>query len=187
MTDNEGRKMAFKTVNSLEADTTISLGGKNNKTNKVNPTSIEGYYLGNRQVEDKKKKSGVSFIYIFQTSKGNVGVWGKTDMDRKMSQTPVGVMTRVTSTGTRPTPNGDMYTYKVEVDDSNTIEVSAPAAKQYNSESDFGAEDSEEIPTQFASNEELDEEDDAQDEALAKAAAQAARAAKLKSLLKKQA
>jgi hypothetical protein len=34
-------------------------------------------------------------------------------------------MVRITSTGTKPTPNGDMYTYKVETDNDNTIDVSS--------------------------------------------------------------
>lgn len=172
--------MAFQTVNSLEADTTISLGGTNRKTNKPNPTSIEGYYLGNRTVEDKKKKSGVSFIYIFQTSKGNVGVWGKTDMDRKMSQTPPGVMTRVTSTGTRATPNGEMYTYKVEVDNDNSIEVAA----SQNQRAPEAVYESEYTQESFSSPEQLDEEDDSQEEALRQAEA---RKAKVAALLKKKA
>jgi hypothetical protein len=175
--------MAFKTVNSLEADNTISLGGTNRKTGKTNPTSIEGYYLGSRQVQDNKKKSGVSFIYIFQTSKGNVGVWGKTDMDRKMAQTPAGVMTRVTATGTRPTPNGDMYTFKVEVDSDNTIEVQAPTASIGRQVDDFDDE-----PTQFASSNDLDDEDEEQNEALRQAEeAAAARKARTAALLKKKA
>ena len=78
------KKMAFKAVLDLNAEVTISLGGMNKKTGKANPKSVEGYYLGKKSIEDRKKKSGVSYIYILQTDKGNVGVWGKTDMDRKM-------------------------------------------------------------------------------------------------------
>lgn len=116
--------MAFRTVTDLSADTTISLGGVNKKTGKKNPNEIEGYYLGSRRIEDRKKKSGESFIYVFQTPKGNVGVWGKTDLDRKMGEVLRGQMTRVAFDKMVPTPNGDMYKYKVEIDDENTIEVS---------------------------------------------------------------
>ena len=115
--------MAFKEVNDLNPDTTIALGGTNRKTNKANPTQVEGYYMGSRKVDDKKKKSGYSHIHVFQTAKGMLGVWGKTDMDRKVLAVTTGTMTRVTATGTRPTPNGEMYVFKVELDDSNTIEV----------------------------------------------------------------
>lgn len=115
--------MAFKEVNDLSCET-ISLGGVNKATGKPHPKQIEGYYLGKRQVEDKKKKkSGFSYIYVFQTAKGNLGVWGKTDLDRKMGSAEVGAMTRVTQNGTTPTPNGPMYKYKVEIDSENTIEV----------------------------------------------------------------
>lgn len=116
--------MAFKEVLDLNCEITVSLGGTNRKTNKPNPKSIEGYYLGKREVEDKKKKSGVSYIYALQTQKGNVGVWGKTDMDRKMSSVAPGTMIRITHSGMRQTPNGDMYVYKVEVDKDNTLDVS---------------------------------------------------------------
>lgn len=151
--------MAFKEVSDLSADITISLGGVSKKTGKKNPTSIEGYYLGNRQVEDKKKKSGISFIYIFQTAKGNVGVWGKTDLDRKMQSAALGTMVRATHVGMTPTPNGEMYKYKVEVDKDNTIEVSAapsPGAPQPDTYS------SDEEPSYSAS---ADEEDNAEENA----------------------
>jgi hypothetical protein len=115
--------MGFKEVSDLAADTIISLGGQNRKTGQKNPTSIEGYYLGSRQVADKKKKSGLSYIYTFQTAKGNVGVWGKTDMDRKMQSVTPGHMVRVSFDKMVPTPNGEMYKYKVQFDESNTIEV----------------------------------------------------------------
>lgn len=117
--------MAFKEVNDLSTDTTISLGGTNRKTGKTNPKSIEGYYLGKREVQDNKKKSGISYIYIFQTPKGNVGVWGKTDLDRKMSGVTPGTMVRASHVGMTQTPNGEMYKYRVEFDEENTIEVSA--------------------------------------------------------------
>lgn len=115
--------MAFKELLDNSTDTTISLGGTNRKTNKVNPTSIEGYYLGSRKVEDNKKKTGFSYIHVFQTAKGNVGVWGKTDMDRKVITVPVGTMTRVAYDRMRPTQNGEMYVYKVAVDETNTIDT----------------------------------------------------------------
>lgn len=115
--------MAFREVQDLSADLTISLGGTNRKTGKKNPTRVEGYYLGKREVNDTKKKSGKSYIYFFQTPNGNIGVWGKTDMDRKMSAVTIGAMTFIEFDKMQPTPNGDMYKYKVGVDLDNTIEV----------------------------------------------------------------
>jgi hypothetical protein len=160
--------MAFQEVMDLNCDTTTAIGGVNRKTNKPNPKSLEGYYLGKRQVEDKKKKTGVSYIYVLQTSKGNVGVWGKTDLDRKMTAVTPGAMIRITHSGMQATPNGEMYKYKVEVDRDNCIDVgdiagageepaeqeesyqSAPAASAEESYEDEGLTDEEEEPADEA-------------------------------------
>lgn len=116
--------MAFKTITSLDADNTISLGGFNKKTRKDNPTSVEGYYLGYRKVDSKKAKNGWCYIHFLQTATGNLGVWGKTDLDRKLLQVTPGTMIRASFDKMVPTPNGEMYKFKVELDDENTIEVS---------------------------------------------------------------
>lgn len=117
--------MAFKEVNSLDADTTISLGGTNKKTGKANPTKVEGYYLGSRTVPSPMSKTGTAFVHVFQTASGNTGVWGKTDLDRKMQAATPGAMTRVTQNGLAPAKPGKqaMYKFKVEIDEENTIEV----------------------------------------------------------------
>lgn len=120
------KQMAFKEVVNLEAELTTALGGRNKTTGKANPTQVEGYYLGTKKVESRKAKSGFADLHILQTAEGNLGVWGKTDLDRKMKSVPAGSMIRVTQNGTVPTPNGDMYKFKVEVDASNTIEVNLP-------------------------------------------------------------
>lgn len=137
--------MAFKEVQDLSPDTVISLGGTNKKTKKANPTSVEGYYLGKRQVPDRKKKSGFGYIYVFQTEEGSLGVWGKTDIDRKMAGAAQGQMMRLAFTGMRDTPNGEMYVYKVEFDPENTIEVTAASDGDSSEESqeddDSGADD----------------------------------------------
>lgn len=121
--------MGFKEVQSLDADVTITIGGKDKKTNKANPKGIEGYYLGKRQVAGGKftKPGGFNTLYYFQTEAGNVAVWGKTDLNRKMSAATPGAMLRVTYAGMTPTPNGDMHKYKVEIDADNTIDVSGLA------------------------------------------------------------
>lgn len=174
--------MAFKAVTDLSADTTISLGGFNKKLKKDNPTSVEGYYLGKKEVADQKKKSGKSFIYILQTPKGNLGVWGKTDMDRKMTQVATGNMIRITHVGMTPTPNGEMYKYSVEQDDSNTIEVATADTQDNSGADDYSAGGDE---TSYVSEESLDDEDASQEVALAKAKLDAAaRKAKVEALLK---
>ncbi len=147
--------MAFEKLADLDADVTISLGGINKKTGKANPTKIEGYFLGLREVADAKKKSGKSFIYYIQTSKGNVGVWGKTNLDNKMKQVEPGLMIRIVQEGKRQTPNGDMYLYQVSVDRSDSIEVaSAPAASEDAEEYGQGADDG-----KWTDSEEDDEEE----------------------------
>lgn len=113
--------MAFKEVASLDADVTIAIGKKNKETGKPYPKQAEGYYLGFRAVANKR---GESTLHFLQTEAGNLGVWGTTDLDRKLKAVVPGTMVRVTSNGTKPTPNGDMYIYKVELDESNTIDVS---------------------------------------------------------------
>lgn len=165
----------YTEVASLEADVTIALGGKNRKTGKANPTEIEGYYLGNRKVTDTKKKSGFSYIHFFQTANGNVGVWGKTDLDRKLLTVAPGTMTLATFDRMVATPNGDMYRYKVSVDKDNTIEVSAS-----NSDSGYSA-DGDDDPGSYGDDTTASE--DAEDAAQEEALAAAARKAKVTDLL----
>jgi hypothetical protein len=161
--------MAFQEVNSLDADVTIALGKVDKTTGKPFPKEIEGYYLGSRSVANKR---GDSKLHFFQTAKGNVGVWGTTDLDRKLGQVTVGSMTRATSTGTKPTPNGDMYTYRVEVDKDNSIQVQNSSTEENtaSSLSESYAEDSE------------DDNDDDEVQALALAAAE--KKARVEALLK---
>lgn len=141
--------MGFKEVQDLNAETVFGLGAKDKSTGKTHPKEIEGFYLGKKQVENKKAKSGVSYIYIFQTDKGAVGIWGKTDMDRKMKGAILGQMTKVALTGTRETPNGPMYTYRVWQDEDNTVAVAASS----DFESDYEA-------SAYSSQAESDDEED---------------------------
>lgn len=170
--------MAFQEIASLDADVTIALGGRNKKTNKDNPKSVEGYYLGSKEVRSPKSKTGFASIHILQTAKGNVGVWGKTDMDRKIKSVTPGTMIRVTHTGMQATPNGEMYKYSVEQDTDNTIDVGnlanvqTAATGQGEYEADGGTAD-----------EGLSAED--QEELLQAQAEAEARAAKVKALLNK--
>lgn len=183
--------MGFTEIVSLEADQTISLGGSNRKTGKKNPTSVEGYYLGSKQVQDAKKQSGKSYIHIFQTPKGNLGVWGKTDMDRKLLNCTPGTMLRISHTGMRPTKNGEMYVYKVEQDQDNTIEVSTNN-DSFNSDDnssgsetrEFGGEDKDFGTESFEDEEEAPEAIQAPVVSLAGDAA--ARRAKVAAMLNKR-
>lgn len=180
--------MSFKEVASLDADVTTALGGKNKKTGKKNPTSIEGYYLGTRKVESKKGKNGLSCIHFIQTSEGNVGVWGKTDLDRKIASVTPGSMVRISHTGMQSTPNGDMYKFKVEVDEDNAIEVASvsdnneernASSSNEDEENDSSEDDEDSEDTEDSE----DEEDSVQLAAAAKSAAE--RKAKVQGLLNK--
>lgn len=115
--------MSFKEVVDLDCETAISLGGFNKKQRKDNPTVIEGYFIGSKIVDSPKSKDGKAKLHIFQTSEGNVGVWGKTDLDRKMLSVSPGSMTRASFAGMAPSKNGEMYKYKVVQDLENTIDV----------------------------------------------------------------
>jgi hypothetical protein len=134
--------MGFETIVNLESDTPpIQLGGRDKKTGKANVKSIEGYYLGFKSTETK---FGPGKLHIFQTPDGNTGVWGKTNMDSQLAKVIPGCLTRVTFIGTVPSKKGnDMWKYKVEVDKSNSIEVSAndqPTGNQEPETEDYAAE-----------------------------------------------
>lgn len=130
--------MAFKQVADLDADKTTALGGFNKSTGKPNPKQVEGYYLGVREVENKK---GTANLYFLQTPEGNLGVWGKTDLNKKMKAVPPGAMVRLTHTGMLTTKNGDMYKYKVEVDADNSIDVSMIAGASDSSDDSESQDD----------------------------------------------
>lgn len=115
--------MAFREILDLDCDTTVALGGFNKKLRTENPTSIEGYFLGSKVVASPKSKDGKAKLHIFQTAEGNVGVWGKTDLDRKMTSVQLGAMTKASFSGMAPSKNGEMYKYKVAQDSENTIDV----------------------------------------------------------------
>lgn len=168
--------MAFKQIQDLSADVTISLGGTNRKTGKKNPVSVEGYYLGSRTVADQKKKDGKSYIYFFQTATGNLGVWGKTDIDRKMGAVTPGNMTRISFDKMLKTPNGEMYKYRVEQDSDNTIEVDTPSVTA-------SAEYEEDVAEGLGSFEEEESFEDAGQLAALKAQE---RSAKLKDILNRK-
>lgn len=115
--------MPFKQLADLDASTCTAIGGVDKQTGKKNPTSIEGYYIGTRQVPSKKSKTGLAALHILQTKTGNVGVWGKTNLDQKMPAVIPGQLIRISFVGMVETPNNPMYKYKVEVDADSTIEV----------------------------------------------------------------
>ncbi len=115
--------MGFKEVADLDCEVSTAIGGVDKKSGKKNPTSAEGFYIGTRQVVSKKSKTGFAALHILQTSKGNLGVWGKTNLDQKMTAVKPGQLIRISFVGMVETKNNPMYKYKVEIDASQTIEV----------------------------------------------------------------
>lgn len=170
--------MAFKQVQDLDADTMISLGGFNKKLKKDNPTEVEGYYLGSRQVESKKSKTGFASIHYFQTPAGNVGVWGKTDLDRKLASVSVGNMAKAEYSHMQFTPNGEMYKYKVAFDPDNSLDIDTLPVGNVTVKAEVLGNNGEEIESDDI---DLDEETQA-----LLAAEQAKRAAKVQALLAKK-
>lgn len=182
--------MGFQEVTSLDADNTVALGGMNRKTGKKNPTSVEGYYLGSKKVDSKKAKNGFAYIHILQTAKGNLGVWGKTDLDRKILTVTPGTMIRATHVGMQETPNGEMYKYKLEQDPDNSIPVLAATSVNQNIQ-ETNQSDEEYVATSNSAFQEAEttEEDEGFDDVDALVAAQqeaAARKAKVQAMLAKQ-
>ncbi len=115
--------MGFQDIADLDCQVTTAIGGVDKKSNKKNPTSIDGFFIGTRQVPSAKSKTGFASLHVLQTEKGNVGVWGKTNLDQKMTAVKAGQLVRISFTGMVETKNNPMYKYRVQVDPSQTIEV----------------------------------------------------------------
>jgi hypothetical protein len=118
--------MAFKPVLDLHADRSVSIGGTNKTTGAANPRSIEGYYIGSRDIPDKFSKTALGKLYILRTPEGNIGVYGKPDMNKQMVNAKLGNMVRISFVRSVPSPRGQWYKYLVEEDKENTVEVSLP-------------------------------------------------------------
>lgn len=145
--------MGFTERKGFDTDSTTGIGGVNKKTRKQNPKSIEGFYIGSKDVPSKMSKTGLCKLHVLQTKTGSVGVWGKTDMDNKLTGAVVGAMTRITFIGMKEIAGKNpMYRYKVEQDEGNAIEVagmddnsseeSDDTTTEYNSDDDGQVTDS---------------------------------------------
>ncbi len=110
--------MAYKTKFDGSTDTTIKLGGAGN------PTSIEGYFLGTKEIPDQGYGPGK--LHIFQTQEGTVGVWGKTNSNRLLTSDIIGQMVLLSFTGMGEKKKGKnpAYNYSVQHDPENTTDVS---------------------------------------------------------------
>lgn len=167
--------MGFKEIADLDCEKAYQLGGTNKETGKPNPKSMEGYYIGAKDIASKFSKTGMAKLYILKTPKGNVGVYGKTDLDSKMVSVAPGTMIRITQTHSVPTAKGnDLIKFKVEVDSENTIEVNLPSVNEDNSDSDYSAVGNDQ---DYTSEAPVDEDDSSVDEAAPARATPPARAA----------
>lgn len=113
--------MSYITKIDPSTEKTVQLGGKNSE-GRPNPTSIEGYYLGAKNVETTY---GPGKLHVFQTKDGNVGVWGKSNSNRLLTSDLVGQMVLLTFTGMSKPPKGKRpaYLFKVQHDPSNVIDT----------------------------------------------------------------
>lgn len=170
--------MAYKQVDALDADFTYSLGKLNKKTGKTDPKQAEGFYLGKREVEGGK--FGKSTLHFLKTPKGNLGVWGGGDMNKKLAGVVPGTMVRITSAGKRPTPKGDMNVFTVEIDTDNTIEVVGAAPQEASGGYDDGGDTDGDIDGNID-----DGSDDLEQQEALLAAERAAKTAKVQALLNK--
>jgi hypothetical protein len=139
--------MAFEEIASTDSSNTIALGGVNKKTGKPNPTSVTGYYLGSKEVTTG---FGPAQVHNLQTDSGIIGVWGKTDMNKKLNGVPEGVLVRITQSGMKKIPGRNpMWVYKVEVDKSDTLDTGVTAE-----------EENDEFPTSLTADDDHYEETD---------------------------
>ena len=118
--------MAYEKIKDLSTDTVFKLGGQDPKTGKPNPGQIEGYYLGSRAVQTS---AGNAVIHVFQTPKGNEGIWGTKKLNDNLTRNVVGFMTLVVYKGKKKLSGGKtQHEYDMSVDKTNRIEVSVEAA-----------------------------------------------------------
>lgn len=113
-----------------KCDTAIQLGGEGN------PTQVEGYYLVTKITPDTGYGPGK--LHIFQTADGKIGVWGKTNSNRLLTDDLRGMMVRLTFTGMGAKVKGrrPAYEYELEFDRSNRIDVSSISTNTVVEESD---------------------------------------------------
>jgi len=139
--------MAYQELGNV---TPVVLGGVNKETRQKNPTELEGYYVGKEQRPNKFNPKQPQNFYIFQTSNGLEGVYGKAGIDKVMKGAVLGRMTKLIATGEElDTGKGfPMKLFKAFQDAEDTIDVSAvtiPTAINEEEESITDEEDEAEL------------------------------------------
>lgn len=108
--------MAYEKVTDLSTDTVFALGNEKDKL-----PEIEGFYLGARKVNTA---NGESFIHVFQTSKGNVGIWGTKKLNDNLTTDSIGSMMLVVYKNKVKIAGGKtQHTYEFNIDREQTITV----------------------------------------------------------------
>lgn len=108
--------MAYQQLTDLGTDQVFALGVGEGKL-----STIEGYYLGARTVTTS---NGDSVIHVFQTPKGNQGVWGTKKLNDNLGGSNRGVMTKIDYKGKIKLQGGKtQHTYEFFVDLDNSIQV----------------------------------------------------------------
>lgn len=118
-------KMNRKEVVRVEADTLVTLGKINKVTGKPYLKQLEGYLIGHTALTGLHIKDAV--VWFIKTNKGNVGLYGRIDLNRKLQLVTAGTYVRITSIGLNE--QGTIYLYKVEYDSANTIELNKSRVK----------------------------------------------------------
>ncbi len=108
--------MALQKKLDLSTDQVFGMGRGEGKI-----TEIKGYYLGSRTVNTA---NGDSVIHVFQTPKGNVGVWGTAKLNSNFTAGDLGVYQEIFYKGKVKLAGGKtQHTYDFMNDLENTIEV----------------------------------------------------------------
>lgn len=164
----------------LTCDKVVQLGGEGN------PTEVEGYYLGHRVTDGEY---GPGKIHVFQTKEGNVGVWGKTNLNSMLTSEHAGQMVLVSFTGMSKPKKGrrPAYLFELQYDPKNTIDVTGVQASAQDGEEDesFSTYSAENEADNFESDSVVDEPAPVRAKAPARPAAapSAARQAQVQALL----
>lgn len=127
--------MAYEILDDIRP---VVLGGVDKKTNKKNPTQLEGYFLRVETRPNRFNPDKPQNFYIFQTATGQVGIYGKAGIDREMKKATIGVMTLVKDTGQiLDTGKGNpMRVFQVAQDRANALDSATLAQSNVAPQSD---------------------------------------------------
>lgn len=127
--------MAYEILDDVKS---VTLGGVDKKTNKKNPTQVEGYYLRVESRPNRFNPDKPQNFYVFQTAEGQVGVYGKAGIDREMKKATLGVMTLIKDTGqVLDTGKGNpMKVFQIAQDKANVLDADSLAASNVAPQSD---------------------------------------------------